>query len=370
MFIVANTIFASAYLCQRKNAAIANFMEKDSPTSGLCGRIADLRRRLDGDRGKARFAKRLGISASTYNYYEAGRAPRAELLVKIADVAGADLRWLLTGQASEVSVPADHPAVGRIAALLADHPEAAEPLAAFVDILAESLSWPKKQAPQAEAGQALPSARGAGQPEPPPPAATPPAAAGAAGPPGRPKREWIPILGRSAAGVPQFWADAADGRGVTVLADLIAGVARRAARQVAGAVARDAGAPWSDRAADRAAQFITLTAPDADNVVEFVAADRVKRRHPDAFAVRIDGDSMAPEIAHGDVVICCPSAPAVDGQAAVVQLDGQIGVTCKLYRREGDVVHLIPVNERYAPESFPAGKVVWALAVVARVTPA
>jgi len=351
-------------------------MKENPCTSDICGRIADLRRRLDGDRGKARFAKRLGISASTYNYYEAGRVPPAGLLVRIAEAAGADLRWLLTGEASEVAVPADHPTLGRIAALLGQHPEAAEPLAAFVDILSASLSWPKKQPAHPGAGRATRSADGSDKRKErqrrSPQAARAPAAVerAALGPAHRPKREWIPILGRSAAGVPQFWADAADGRSVTVLADLIKGVARRAARQVAVAVARDAEPTSTDRDADRSAQFITLTEPDADNIVEFVAADRIKRKHPDAFAVRIDGDSMAPEIAHGDVAVCCPSVPAADGRAAVVQLDGQIGVTCKLYRREGNVVHLIPVNERYAAETFPAGKVVWALAVVARVTPA
>jgi SOS-response transcriptional repressor LexA len=78
---------------------------------------------------------------------------------------------------------------------------------------------------------------------------------------------------------------------------------------------------------------------------------------------------MAPEIRHGDVVICSPSVPAADGAAAVVQLKGQIGVTCKLFRRAGQTVHLVPINEQYAPQAFSARRMVWAQKVLARVRP-
>jgi len=269
--------------------------------------------------------------------------PPADLLVRIADAGGVDLRWLLTGRAHDPAVPAGHPAVGRIATLLADRPGAAAPLTAFVDLLAESLSWPAKPAAAGGPGGA------AG------------AAAGAVADAHDARRDWIPILGRSAAGVPRFWADADDARGVTTLTDLIARHAD-AARDVRPAVAADA-----EGRGDRVAQLITLRGPDDAGVAEFVAAADIKRAHGDAFAVRIDGDSMAPEILHGDVVVCSPSADAADGRAAVVQLEGQIGVTCKLFRRAGETVHLVPVNERYAPQSFPAEALVWALRVLARV---
>jgi len=118
--------------------------EKSLRDRDICRRIAALRRRLHGDRGKSRFAEQLGISPSTYNYYEARRVPPAGVLVRIADAAGVDIRWLLTGEDAEPSVSADHPAVRRIAVLLAEHPSAAAPLVAFVDILAASLAWPSK----------------------------------------------------------------------------------------------------------------------------------------------------------------------------------------------------------------------------------
>jgi len=317
----------------------------------ICRRIGQVRRELHGERGRAKFARQLGLSASTYSYYEAGRVPPAEVLVKIADVAGVDLRWLLTGEDAGPSVPAGHPALRRAAALLADHPNAAGPLLAFVDLLAKTMAWPKK----APAAEAAPPVRPT-QPRPP----EPPDIGGG---PSRPEQQWIPILGRSAAGVPQFWTDEQAGGGVTMLAELIGRYARRAARSVTPAVAADPAGGES-----QVAQIITLADPDADNVAEFVAAESIKRKYPDAFAVRIDGDSMAPEINHGDVVICSPSVAASEGKVAVIQLANQIGVTCKIHRLEAGQVHLIPVNEQYPPQAFPAGRVQWALEVLAKVS--
>ncbi len=119
-------------------------MSAETPIPEICRRVEQVRRELHGDRGKVRFAKQLGISPSTYNYYESSRIPPAEILVRISEAGGVDLRWLLTGAESSPAVPAGHPAIGRIAKLLGDNPDAAGPLMAFVEILAESLSWPAK----------------------------------------------------------------------------------------------------------------------------------------------------------------------------------------------------------------------------------
>ena len=334
-------------------------MSDRPPDSGICERIAQLRGELHGHRGKARFAKQLGLSPSTYSYYEAGRVPPAHVLVRVADVAGVDLRWLLTGAVSPAAVPADHPAVQRIATLLADNPRAVAPLAAFVDLLAASLAWPAKEGAErrpAEGGEQ-------GQPDRAPVKSRLDNDLRKQAP-AEPQRDWIPILGRSAAGVPQFWGSEDDSAGVTALADLVARHARRADRQVAAAFAAD------DAGRDTgSAQIITLSAPDAENVAEFVVAGSLKRKFPDAFAVRIDGDSMAPEIRHGDVVICSASGEPAEGRAALVQLDGQIGVTCKIFRQQGDTVHLVPVSEQYPPQAFAAERVRWARRVLARVRP-
>ena len=151
-----------------------------------------------GPRGKAAFARQLGISPTTYQSYERDRIAPADVLVRIADVAQVDLRWLLTGHSADGAAPqADHPALQRAAALLAKCSNAAAPLAAFVDLLAASMLFPAK--PAAQLAAATPTARAtlaaqdtAQAPSPEAGGASPEAPADTDG--------WIPILGRSAAG--------------------------------------------------------------------------------------------------------------------------------------------------------------------------
>jgi len=337
----------------------------------ICRRIAHLRLETAGARGKSLFAKQLGISPSTYDYYEHARVPPASILVRIAEVTGADLRWLLTGESSVGdTVPADHPVLQRAAKLLARCPDAAGPLRAFLDILSEAMKFPKGD----EAGtaqQARPAIRGSYRERPEHADPEAPAAAEAGERVSEPSAErqaaarqtgWIPVLGRSAAGVPHFWADRDEAAGLTTLDDLIARHASAEARSV-----RPASVAGAEGGEKSAVQIVLLPAPEAGELTEFVVAPAIKARCPDAFALRIDGDSMAPDIRHGDLVVLSPSCPAADGKPAVVQLDGQIGVTCKLLRRGDDVVHLVPVNERYEIGTFPADQVVWALRVLARV---
>jgi len=315
--------------------------------SGICQRIARIRLEVAGPRGKSAFAKQLGLSPSTYEYYESTRVPGVCVLVRMAELANVDLRWLITGQAGEVAVEPGHPVVQRAAAMLAERPDAAAALAAFLDLLAGSMKFPQKAGPAAEGKTASP-----GDAE-----AQVDAVA---------EEAWIPILGRTAAGVPHFWADRGESAGVATLGELIARHAGRSARSVLPATAAG-----QEKLGPELVQLVTLSAPSGagDGPVEFVAAASIKRRYGNAFAVRVDGESMRPEIRHGDVVVLSPSVAAVEGRAAVVQLAGQIGVTCKLYRRAGDVVHLVAINEQFPPQTFEAASVVWALRVLAVVRP-
>lgn len=332
------------------------------PDTELSARIAQIRREVAGPRGKAAFARMLELSPTTYQGYEQDRVPPAAVLVRMADVAEVDLRWLLTGRSAAGGSPAaDHPVILRAAALLGRCPNAAEPLAAFVDILSASMKFPQRPA-RGEAAEGPTDADGAG-----PTSGTAPAGAdmttAATGPHAVRSDHWIPILGRSAAGVACFW-DGDDGaEGVTKLDQLVA------RHTTGGRTVRPAQACAEGSATPQAVQLITLTGDQVGEVVEFVGAEGIKARHPDAFAVRIDGESMSPEIRHGDVVILSPSAGARDGHSAVVQLRRQIGVTCKLFRREGATVHLVPINEQFGPQTFAASELEWALRVLARVRP-
>ena len=314
----------------------------------ISSRIAQVRLEVAGPRGKSRFAKSLGLSPSTYDYYESTRIPPADVLVRIAKVAGVDLNWLLTGQSGAEGVPLDHPVLQRAAVMLAQKPDAAAPLAAFVELLVASLHFPTDEPAAIEPTDDSPA---------PMPAELPAAAAPS---PADPRASWIPILGRSAAGLPQFWSDLDQAAGVTTLDELIRRNADNPLRQIRQATA----ATETDQAI---VEIITLNEPDGTDVVAFVAAEGIKAMHGDAFALRIDGDSMHPDIRHGDLVILSPSAEAVDGKAAVVQLDAQIGVTCKLFRRDGRTIHLVPINDELPPQTYDDKELTWAFRVLARV---
>jgi SOS-response transcriptional repressor LexA len=103
------------------------------------------------------------------------------------------------------------------------------------------------------------------------------------------------------------------------------------------------------------------------SVAEVVESAALVAKWPDAFALRIDGDSMLPILRENDLAIVSPKVRARNGHAAIVQLAGQIGVTCKVYRHVRRQVRLIPANPSYPTTVHPKDAVVWALQVLARV---
>jgi len=324
----------------------------DTAGTGICQRVAAVRLQVYGRRGRARLAHDLGISPSTYNYYEKDRVPPAPTLARIADLTNARLEWLITGRgdafprsapgASGRGGAAAQGVLDRLRRLLASSPRLDQPVTAFVQMLEEM------------AGAKVPEAREAEEAGP----------AGAAG--------LIPVIGGTAAGVARFWRDYGPGRGgatsIEARAEEVLGRAftreRRAAHLSSG---QGTGRESPAEDADRAAALVQATEPDAAGVVEFIDCPHARSRARDLFGLRVDGDSMSPRYEDGDIVLLSPDAPAVDGRPAVVKLKGQIGATCKLYVPRGDRVHLVPVNDSHAATAHRPSDVDWALAVLWRV---
>ena len=76
---------------------------------------------------------------------------------------------------------------------------------------------------------------------------------------------------------------------------------------------------------------------------------------PNAFAVRVVGDSMEPKYREGDVVVFTPSAPVESGDDCFVRfavtggpVDGE-GTFKRVFFDPDDRIRLQPLNERYAP---------------------
>lgn len=322
-----------------------NTSQKSSRAEELSARIREVRNATFGPRGRARFARALGVSPSTYNYYERGRIPPMPILLKVSDVSGVDLRWLLTGRLSTeqpagARSPEHAKILARMSALLPQRTEAAAALSALLDLL-ESQPELADQGLQAPAG-----------------------ASGARIHPSAAIR--IPVLGRTAAGVPQFWK-----RREPATVDLLRSALARgaASRETYTATLADP-EEASSLGPDEGVHLVQLAKPVRIGelyVAEFLDCPALRDECPDAFALRLDGESMHPSLSHGDLVILSPRRRARAGRAAVVQLRNQIGVTCKLFRTDKTHVHLIPINEQFRPTKHAIKDLVWALAVLYRV---
>ena len=70
----------------------------DFSEKALIDRIIKLRKAYTGHRGRSRFAEALGVSSSTYSYYEKDRVPPIPILLKICQLCNVGIFWLLTGQ--------------------------------------------------------------------------------------------------------------------------------------------------------------------------------------------------------------------------------------------------------------------------------
>ncbi|MFN7681456.1 MAG: LexA family protein [Planctomyces sp.] len=77
----------------------------------------------------------------------------------------------------------------------------------------------------------------------------------------------------------------------------------------------------------------------------------------DHFLLRVQGDSMILDgINDGDLAIIRHAQTARNGQTVAAVVDDE-QATLKRYRQEGDVVILIPANERMQPMRYAAGRV-------------
>ena len=318
-------------------------MENNLET-GIIARIALLRKKFAGARGKSQFAKALGISPSTYNYYENDRTPPIEVLVKISEITGADLNWLLTGRdADPKSITGPNAKIlTKAANLLHSNPHVTDALDAFLNLLHQqnAMKIDSRNSEDTNPKEQVPSLK-----------------------------ERIPILGRTAAGIIHCWEQYEPGKPhqtATQLEEIVNKYCgRKPITNIKGALSIDLQyVTGIEDSIEKSANLLQISQPDEDGIVEFVEHKQIAERFPDCFGLRIDGDSMSPRINDGDVVIVSPSVPAKDGQIAIVKIADQIGVTCKIIRKAGKDLHLIPLNEKYQIKQVSSKQVLWDLAVL------
>ena len=98
-----------------------------------------------------------------------------------------------------------------------------------------------------------------------------------------------------------------------------------------------------------------------ENQVDTIA---VKDTRTGLFGLRIVGDSMAPRIMDGDLVVVQQQDNAKDGDIVIAIVDDE--ATCKVYKKSPWGVSLVPFNSSYAPFIF-AGEETDRLHIVGKV---
>jgi transcriptional regulator with XRE-family HTH domain len=318
--------------------------------NAIIGRIKQLRNGFTGPRGKSQFAAALGISPSTYNYYENNRIPPIEIILKICETTGTDLHWLLTGQKTEKTATFEKNGLGKkpdslvygIENLLTQYPDLAEPISAFVDLLYQKKGIENKiVCPLPEMQTDRPA--------------------------------WIPVLGRTAAGLVHFWNEQTLPQPSAAVTELDELVKKHIGKEIIGLTDAKISVDLQARELvnnlkKSEVNLIQVSGNKPEEIAEFVQCLQIYKLFSDSFALRIDGDSMSPRINDGDIVILSPSVPASQGQIGIVRLKNQIGVTCKLIRMTDKDIHLIPINEKYETKIIPQKELLWALAVLCHVS--
>ena len=91
-----------------------------------------------------------------------------------------------------------------------------------------------------------------------------------------------------------------------------------------------------------------------ENLEGYMTIDeRLKAMHPDAYVLNVKGDSMEPEIKHGDIVICAPDVEIRNNDVAIICVNGEVG-TVKRIRFEDDGLTLVPANPNYRKVHYSA----------------
>lgn len=303
----------------------------------VTSRIRELRRRHFGRGGKTEFAQRLGLDLIEYDRIERGAIPAGDVLVRMCDVTGEDLQWLLTGHPGRGTVVIAnamrrHQALlGKIAAALDSNPAFAGPVEAFLDLL---LARPTDAG---RAGHSLP-----------PPAAS-----------------LIPIYGPGRVPRTLPRPDGGDSPGGVSLLPLDITVPEEAWNATA---LFDPEGPAGDPLPARIAS-LRFAGHDsaADEVLD---SPSLARLFPGAFGVRVRDDEMSPMFSAGDALLVCPGVAPKLGHAALCLFDQDEEPLCRIWLgNDGTRVNLGGVRSGRHDE-LPAEHLRWSLDVLYRVAAA
>lgn len=301
-----------------------------NPKVELAGRIRTMRRRHFGPRGKDEFSRRLGIDLEQYDRFERGALPPGDLLVRMCELTGEDLQWLLTGVAGRGTVVISgargrhQQLLSKIAETVERRPELASPIEAFVALLTAE--------PRLGTGPRLGVARPAGL---------------------------IPIL--PIHRLPPALADDddydPDGFALPAPLDDDPGAEHAAAF----------GAQPAARYEPADLHALTLVTPRQAGACTLVQLQPPLGLLGCDFGARLEDDAMSPMFRCGDAVLVSRSAPPRAGAPALCRLRSGDGL-CRIWLgAQGPHLNLGRLSDG-AHEQIEAGELVWSLEVLLRVT--
>ena len=309
-----------------------------TPEKELARRIRELRRRHFGPRGKDEFARRLGVARQDYDRFEAGKLPPGELMVRMCELTGEDLQWLLTGVSSRGTVVISgarnrhQDLITRIAQALDARPRLATSLEAFLDLLLRGADARREAAPE------LP---------------TPTIG------------DLIPLF------APGEWPDQLpdpdDPGGGRMLVPFSSSETLALAERSAALLAE----PAMDYDPGTLRNVTLLSLPDAGGPARrFLQSCELARCFQGAFGVVLGDDAMEPMFAAGDALLVAAGAEPQVGRPALCKFADHTDDRCRIWLgADEDYVQLGRVSDGL-DEQMSRAQLRWSLEVLYRVAPA
>ena len=95
-----------------------------------------------------------------------------------------------------------------------------------------------------------------------------------------------------------------------------------------------------------------------EDVIDWEEVSKSIANQGEIFALKIKGDSMAPRIQNGDIVIIHKQNDAESGDIVIASVNGD-DATCKRLRKYREGIELIPLNPSYPPLFFSNQEITW-----------
>ena len=332
----------------------------DIDEKAIIGRIMMLRTQYAGMRGKSKFSRALGISASTYNYYEKTRVPPIEIILKICELTGADIHWVLTGERSEkrrgiltandFSVGVNSALLRKVDSLLNENPDLTESILTFIELLNEKKGYGKEFVSYINKFDAL---KGDISFE-------------------RHHQGWIPLIGSTTTGIINFFNESDIPNNEFVFNQIEKIVEEHTSKAVINFYETTLTIDMQSKRIIGGlrkckANLVQFSGEKEDEVYEFIYCEQLHKIYQGCLALHVSGDSMSPKINDGDVVIVNPSVLAKNGCISIICAMEHIGITCKIFRKKKENIHLIPINEKYETKRINLNDIDWALSVLCHI---